>query len=224
MSGSMKRLWLPCLLVAMVMAMALPRVAGAAASAQQEFAAADRATPDLVKGEQLFGTCARCHGPRGAGSSPDNVPRIAGQHPRVVIRQLVDYRHDRRMDPQMEAVAGRHQLQPQDMADVAAFIATLEPGVATVTGRGEHEAQGLLLYRARCEGCHGKNALGSNDGLVPRLASQQYVYLLRQFHDALEGRRPLLGRSHESYWKDLDRAGLQGLADALSRMAGAGAR
>jgi cytochrome c553 len=204
----------------LLLSLLLPLVANAAASVQQDFLDALRATPDVARGEQLFESCTRCHGPQGAGSSDDNVPRIAGQHPRVIIRQLVDYRHDRRLDPQMEAVASRHELKAQDMADLAWFITTLRPQTVTSVGRGEYLDLGRRLYLARCEGCHGARGQGSGSDVVPRLAGQHYVYLLRQFHDALEGRRPLLSRSHETHFKDLDRDALQGLADLLSRMDG----
>ncbi|MET0281212.1 MAG: c-type cytochrome [Steroidobacteraceae bacterium] len=205
-------------LLLILLAMTLPPVAGGAASAQRDFVAAARSEANVVHGEQLFQGCANCHGPQGAGNSDDSVPRIAGQHPQVVIRQLVDYRHDRRLDPQMEAVAGRHQLQPADMTDLAAFIATLRPDIRAANGRGDFLQPGLAVYRSRCQSCHGRGALGNDAGLVPRLAGQHYRYLLRQFHDALEGRRPLLAASHAMYWMDLDRDALQGLADALSRM------
>ncbi len=208
----------------LLVALALPLLASAGASAQQDFLDATLARPDLAHGEQLFEGCARCHGPEGAGSSEDNVPRIAGQHPRVIIRQLVDYRYDRRLDPQMEAVASRHLLQAQDIADLASFITTLRPRTATVVGRGEYLELGQSLYRARCDSCHGTRGQGSGSDLVPRLAGQHYVYLLRQFHDALEGRRPQLSQSHERYWKDLDRDALQGLADVLARMDGVATR
>lgn len=211
----MMKTWQPCMAMLLLL---VPVMALSAASARQDLLDATRATPDVVHGEQLFGNCARCHGPEGAGSSADGVPRIAGQHPRVLIRQLVDYRHDRRMDPQMEAVAARHALQPQDMADLAAFIATLRPRALAQTGRGEFLEAGQQLYRARCGACHGARGQGERGEAVPRLAGQHYRYLLRQFHDALEGRRPLLAQSHERHLRDLDRDALPGLADLLSRM------
>lgn len=201
------------LLVAACMPLALP----AAPSAQQDFVDAVSKQPDAARGEQLFATCARCHGADGRGDAA-NVPRIAGQHPRVIIRQLVDYRYDRRSDPLMEKVADGHQLEnAQDVADVAAWAASLVPGAAPSRGRGDFLQQGQQAYAARCAACHGPSGAGSDITLAPRLAGQHYAYLLRQLHDALEGRRPRMGETHDGVLRDLDRDALQGISDMLSR-------
>jgi cytochrome c553 len=200
--------------------MVLPLLAEAGSSAQQDYLDAASSTPDLKRGEQLFVGCAKCHGADGGGDAKGNAPRIAGQLTRVIIRQLVDYRYDNRRDPLMEPVARGHLLQTaQDTADLAAFVAALRPRAPPATGRSDYLEQAGALYSARCSACHGGAGQGDEGAVVPRLAGQHYAYLLRQFHDAIEGRRPMLARSHDGYLKDLDRDSLQGLADLLSRMA-----
>lgn len=213
-----------CKLVLAAAAIMLPPAIPAASSVQQDYLDAIRATPDATRGAQLFGSCAACHGNDGGGGVDGMIPRLAGQHPRVIIRQLVDYRHDKRRDPRMEPVAHTQALRDaQAIADVAAFAATLVPRVPAGAGDGEFLESGRDVYAARCAACHGVAGQGDREGAVPRLAGQHYAYLLRQFHDALEGRRPALAGTHEPLLQDLDRAALQGMADLLSR-AGAVAR
>jgi hypothetical protein len=53
--------------------------------------------------------------------------------------------------------------------------------------------------------------------LVPRLAGQHYGYLLREMHDAVEGRRPNFSLTHIRLLQKLDRDDFVGLADFLSR-------
>jgi cytochrome c553 len=203
----------------LVAALAMPLPAVAAASAQRDFQDAARAKPDPQHGAQLFTRCAACHGADGGGQINGNAPRLAGQLPQVLIRQLVDYRYASRRDPLMEPVADGHLLRTaQDIADVAAFAAALQPRTAAASGPGAYLEQGATLYAARCRSCHGVAGQGAADAPMPRLAGQHYAYLLRQFHDALDGRRPQLARSHDPLLRDLDRDGLQGLADVLSRM------
>jgi cytochrome c553 len=197
-------------------------VALAAASAQQEYADAMGATADADRGAQLFSACAACHGAEGGGRTDGVVPRLAGQHARVIIRQLIDYRYDKRRDPRMEPVAHTRALRDaQAIADVAAFAAALAPRAQAGTGSGAFLESARQVYAVRCASCHGTDGQGEPATPVPRLAGQHYAYLLRQFHDALEGRRPALADSHGTLLQDLDRDALQGLADMLARQGAA---
>jgi cytochrome c553 len=58
----------------------------------QEYLEAIKATPDPERGAHYFVVCSNCHGVRGGGSVDGKVPRIGGQHFRVVVRQLVAFR------------------------------------------------------------------------------------------------------------------------------------
>jgi cytochrome c553 len=68
----------------------LPLVALAASVSQHEFADVTRLAPNTEHGIALFQTCAKCHGPDGGGSRAIGTPEIAGQHFRVLAKQLVD--------------------------------------------------------------------------------------------------------------------------------------
>src|SRR5262245_51130313 len=69
---------------------------GRTEAAVKEFRAAIDLTPNLAHGAKLFESCSECHGKDGGGSTDGMIPIIAGQHVSVVVKQLVDFRHERR--------------------------------------------------------------------------------------------------------------------------------
>jgi cytochrome c553 len=196
----------------------LPLWAGAAPG-PGELVQAMESTPDARRGAALYGQCASCHGADGAGVAEGSVPRIAGQHYQVLIKQLVDFRSGRRRDFRMEDPANRHHLTgPQDIADVAAHVSGLESAGARGIGDGTRATAGALLFGARCASCHGADGRGNAARLVPRLAGQHYGYLVRQMYDAVDGRRPTLVQIHARRIEPLDYDQVRGIADYLSRI------
>jgi cytochrome c553 len=192
--------------------------AAAAESARHEFTQALQATRSLVHGEELFQKCAVCHGPSGNGADDGSIPRIAGQHFRVLVRQLVDYRHETRWDIRMEHFAGRSLLaDPQSIADVAGYISLLSRDAPRNVGDGALLKYGAEVYARRCVECHGPNGEGENLSMTPGLAGQHYAYLLRQMYDGVDGRRPNFSTSHIRILARLQRDDIVGLADFLSR-------
>jgi cytochrome c553 len=193
-------------------------LASPSAEASAEYRAALAAVPDARRGDQIFATCAACHGVDGSGLPDGSVPVIGSQYYPVLLRQLVDYRHAERWDIRMEHVSRLKVMQtPQDLADVAALIASLQPMGRTVYGSGEFLTGGVKVYSERCQACHGATGQGSADRGIARLAGQHPEYLLRQFIDVVEARRPRLSKSHTPLMRELQRTELEGMADYLSR-------
>jgi cytochrome c553 len=184
----------------------------------QDFAEAVRSRPNLDRGATLFKECATCHGASGGGAPDGSIPRIAGQHFNVLVRQLVDYRHNERWDVRMEHYAGRRLLaDSQSIADVAGYVSQLSRDQPRRVGDGELVKRGSALYAVRCASCHGRDGEGSESEVVPRISGQHYDYLLRQMYDAVDGRRPNFSAAHVRLLGKLDRDELVGLADFLSR-------
>jgi cytochrome c553 len=196
-----------------------PLLALGAESSKQEFARVVALKPDLAHGQELFEHCAACHHADGNGTPDGSIPRIAGQHYRVLVRQVIDFRRGARWDVRMEGVATSHEIIPalQDIADVAAFASQLPRSGAGGTGDGQDLDQGAAIYSQRCASCHGKTAAGDDRRQVPRLAGQHSGYLSRQVYDAVDGRRPALAASHGKRFENLDFQAVKGLADYLSR-------
>ncbi len=197
----------------------LPTFASAAQTARSEYAAALKAKPDPVRGEQLFGQCISCHGADGAGEANGSTPRIAGQHFRVLAKQIVDFRYGKRWDFRMEGMADRHHLaNAQDIADVSAYVSQLEQPGKRGIGSGEFAEMGAAIFAKQCQSCHGAQAQGDAGTGVPRLAGQHYAYLMRQMYDAVDGRRPALPQLHTKRIAPLDFEQVRAVSDFLARI------
>lgn len=193
--------------------------AQAAEIAEQELSLVLNATADSVHGEQLFQLCAPCHGVNGGGGLKGDAPVLAHQHRSVLARQLVDFRHGRRLDPRMEGMASKHHLATtQDMADVVSYVSRLPAPSSNAIGDGRLVAPGAQVYAAQCASCHGRGAEGDDRSMTPRLAGQNYNYLLRQMYGAVDGRRTNVGAEHIELLKHLAPADFLGVSDYLSRL------
>lgn len=131
-------------------------------------------------GEAKAGTiCVACHGPQGNSIVP-MWPKVAGQHPDYIFKQLMDYKAGNRENAQMSPMAA--PLTEQEMRDLAAYYAaqTQTPGAAdpALAELGEQ------IYRAgnpqngvpACSGCHGPAGLGINLAKFPRISGQHADY------------------------------------------------
>lgn len=191
------------------------------AAAIADFRAAVALEPDLTRGAAQYEICAACHGADGRGASDGSVPAIAAQHVSVIVKQLVDFRHDRRWDQRMRHFASQHSLAgPQELLDVAAFAESLKrwPPLAGGPGDAAAEKLGGMLYHRHCARCHGPLGLGELRRMRPRLAGQHYSYLLRQLHETASGERPGMDAEHVRLAKGLSDQERSALADYLSRL------
>jgi cytochrome c553 len=147
-------------------------------------------TGDLENGEEAFEICSACHLPSGAGRPDGTFPQLAGQHPTVLIKQMADIREGRRDNPIMYPFAST-LIDPQELADVAAYIQTLPIPQNNGKGPGDEAMlkRGAELYARDCVECHGEQGEGNAAKFYPVLAGQHYKYLLRQIEDIAAGRR-----------------------------------
>jgi len=183
---------------------------------------AARAVADASKGARVFAECAGCHGMTGQGTPDGQVPAIAGQHASVIVKQLRDYREGERWDARMESIMQEHRFSDDaQIANVAAYLAGLRmpPAGGGPGGETEIRARGERVYAQSCAACHGPRAEGSDAQLMPRLAGQQYMYLRRQLHDVVDGRRPNIAPDHIKVLAPLDVDDIDGLSEYLSELA-----
>jgi len=176
-----------------------------------------RANP--ARGAELFTLCAPCHGAQAHGLPAGWVPQIAGQHPRYLTKELVDYRRSVRWDARMQPIARGHALRDaQDIADVVAFIAAQIPDADSDADDAAVLPEVKGFYRSQCSRCHGGSGGGDDKRAVPRIAGQDFAYLLRQMHDVVDGRRPNMRRQHLQALEDLDVQDLVRLACYVSHL------
>lgn len=194
--------------------------ASAAAGTTSELSVALAAQPDPARGAQLYRTCAACHGDDGGGVADGTVPAIGGMPAPLIVRQLVNFRHERRNDIRMEHFAdASHLPSAQDLADVAGYVAQLRRRTPASIGDGTALQAGARAYFRACQGCHGALGRASRDGVMPGLAGQHQAYLERQLRDAAAGRRPSMNAAHGVALRGVSDTELRGMTDYLARMA-----
>jgi len=199
-----------CALALLVPLAATSGVANAASELVQALAS----KPDVTRGAELYRTCAACHGDDGGGVADGSVPAA------LVVRQLVNFRHERRSDIRMEHFAdATHLPSAQELADVAAYVGQLERRTPATIGDGRSLQAGARAYFRACQGCHGALGRATRDGVMPGLAGQHQAYLERQLRDAAAGRRPSMNATHGVALRGISEAELLGMTDYLSRMA-----
>jgi len=155
-----------------------------------------KAPGDPALGAASYAVCAACHGALAEGQLALNAPKLSGQDPRYLKRQLRNYRLGRR---------GSHEddLYGQQMAPMAAtlvtdaiidnviaYIGTLPdtPAPATIDGDIAH---GAKLYDV-CANCHGADGQGIILN-APRQAGMSDWYLfsqLKNFKQGIRGHHP----------------------------------
>lgn len=168
--------------------------AGLAVTALSAFAAGETsAKPDLAKGEASYSAvCAACHGVDGNSSIVAN-PKLAHQHPEYLLKQLQEFKNDKRADPVMKGFAST--MSDADMANVSAWLAKqpAKPGFATdkdLVLLGERIYRGGIAERkvAACVACHSPNGAGI-PSQYPRLSGQHADYTTKQLQAFRDGHR-----------------------------------
>jgi cytochrome c553 len=146
--------------------------------------------PDLAKGSEKYtAVCAACHGADGNSGSPEN-PKLAGQHPEYLVKQLQEFKSGKRKNAIMQGFAAT--LSDDDMRNIA-YWATAQkhkPGFAKdkeLVALGEKIYKGGIADRqiAACAGCHSPSGAGI-PSQYPRLAGQHADYVassLRAYRD-----------------------------------------
>jgi cytochrome c553 len=157
-----------------------------------EGAAAPKAPPkpDLAKGEASYtAVCAACHAADGNSAVPAQ-PKLAQQHPEYLVKQLQEFKNDKRKSPVMKAFTSA--LSDDDMRNISYWLASKK----AKTGFSKEKdlvAMGERIYRGgiadrqvpACAGCHSPNGAGI-PAQYPRLAGQHADYTalqLKQFRD-----------------------------------------
>lgn len=133
-----------------------------------------------------IGVCGTCHGADGNSINP-MFPRLAGQHPGYLVRQLKSFKEETRGDPYAIAYMWgmASGLSDETIDALGQYYAQQKTGPGT-----DHDAPTIARGRAifehgipsegvpPCAACHGLDALGND--MYPRLAGQHAEYILKQ--------------------------------------------
>jgi cytochrome c553 len=153
---------------------------------------------DAAKAQSIANqVCAACHAADGNSTAAAN-PKIAGQFPEYLHKQLADFKAQGGKKPARESAIMMGMvanLSDADMKGLAAFYAgqALKPAAAAdknlaLVGqklwRGGNAATGVPA----CAGCHGPTGAGM-PAQYPRLAGQYAEYIAAQLKAFKEGGR-----------------------------------
>ena len=175
--------------------------------------------PDIEAGKKAYELCATCHLDNGWGKPDGSFPVIAGQHRKVLIKQLADIRARNRENPTMYPFTDPETIGGvQAIADVTEYISTLPPNPQPGVGEGEKQEIAEALYKDNCLMCHGKNGMGNGDAFFPRLQGQHHAYLVRQMLWIRDGFRKNGNALMAEKLKPMSDEQISQLADYISRM------
>ncbi len=167
---------------------------------------------DPYDAEDIMDVCAGCHGVYGQGTPDGEYPRLAGQDPVYLARQIEAFKTRKRINIPMIPYANDRELPPEDVKTITAYLASIElprhlspldpdkefdalarleeskkvlniPHYPGDPKKGEH------FYRKECASCHGPKGEGNWRKHVPMLTGQHPRYLLRQIDRIRKGER-----------------------------------
>ena len=173
---------------------------------------------DAERGRNAYRVCQGCHKPNGAGLSDGTYPQLAGQHATVLIKQMADIRDGRRENPKMYPFAGKHIIDLQEIADVAAYLQNMKIPHDNGKGPGTNLARGKELYKSDCHSCHGENGEGNEKKFYPVLAGQHYKYMLRQIINIRDGKRRNANPKMVKLVQGYSDADMEAVVDYMSRL------
>jgi len=150
------------------------------------------AAGDAAAGQQKSAVCAACHGMDGNSVNP-LWPKLAGQHPSYIVKQLKEFKGGVRNDQTMAPMA--MPLSDADMDDLAAYFSSQKQ-----QGGEADPAQvelGEKIYRAgnpasgvaACAACHAPNGSGNPAANFPAIGGQHAPYVEKALADFRSGTR-----------------------------------
>lgn len=165
----------------------------AALAAGMLSAAGAHAAGDAAKGSTIATTvCVACHGADGNSVMTMN-PKLAGQHPEYLTKQLKNFKSGERKNAVMSGMVAT--LTDEDMVNLGAYFGSQKAKGAAAKENGPGSL-GEKIYRGglpgvgvpACASCHGPKGAGI-PVQFPRLAGQHAEYTVNQLKTFRTGER-----------------------------------
>jgi len=168
---------------------------------------------NLEAGKQKAVVCVACHGPDGNAPAGQPFPDLAGQTNRYLYLQLKDFKEGRRKDPLMSPMAAN--LSKQDMYDLSEYFSKQKhlPSQFKVDAAKATEGK-KVADAALCTMCHLGGFSGQNE--IPRVAGQEYGYIVKQLSDFRARNRTNDAGNMTSVSKGLSDAQIDALAQYIT--------
>ena len=169
---------------------------------------------DIEAGRVKAEVCVACHGANGNATLP-GVPTLAAQPALHTFIQLVQFREKRRNDPQMAAFV--EKLTNRDMQDIGAYFSVQKAAPPVFQADAARAVAGRsLLDRHYCGSCHMPDLSGQNQ--IPRLAGQNFEYLVKQMRGLKDGSRRDIDGTMASAAQALSDQDIENLAHYLASL------
>lgn len=170
-------------LVSMIVGFALSFAIFSAVAAEEVAKPAPAPVSAISAEETVKTVCAACHGADGNSAIALN-PKLAGQHPEYLLKQLTNFKEGKRANAVMAGMVAN--LSKEDMKGLADYFAGQKQTLAKAKSNGAGSL-GEKIYRGgiaasgvpACAACHGANGAGIPKQ-YPRLAGQHADYALQQ--------------------------------------------
>ena len=152
------------------------------------------AAGDPAKGKAAYAVCAACHGANGMGNKALNAPRIAGQEPWYLERQLNNFKGGIRGANPKDTYG--MQMRPmaltlandQATSNMVAYLSSMPMSAPAASSVKGDVAAGKTAYMI-CQACHGPTGGGNKALNAPRLTGLQDWYIVRQLKNFKSGAR-----------------------------------
>ncbi len=176
---------------------------------------------DATKGKTLSAVCAACHGADGNSVNPD-WPKIAGQGEPYLIKQLKDFRSDKRAEATMTPMA-KGIASDEDVAHLAAYFSSQKAKLGTANK--EKVALGEAIYKggvmssgvAACSACHGPAGEGNPAAKFPKISGQHAKYTVKQLQAFKAGKRNNdIGKMMRNIAKNMTNAEMEAVAEYIA--------
>ena len=150
---------------------------------------------DAQAGKAISLACSACHGMDGATGLTPEHPNLAGQNEKYLLRQMELIQSNER--PILLMTGQLTGKTPQDLANLAAYYASLPSKPGQATGSEAQLAQAAAIFRGgaldrmvpACIACHSPSGLGNAPAGFPQLSGQPAVYTALQLKAYREGER-----------------------------------
>lgn len=152
-----------------------------------------QAAGNADEGKAKSAICAGCHGADGNSGINPEWPKLAGQHPQYIEKQLKAFKEGARTNALMSPMA--IGLSEQDMANLAAYFSSQSKQVGEAAAN--LVVDGEQIYRtgnketgvAACMACHGPTGAGNPSAVFPALNGQHAAYVEKSLKDFRSGTR-----------------------------------
>ena len=151
----------------------------------------------MDRGEQLFDTCAPCHGDAGEGDEVLGAPAIAGASRWYLATQIDKFKTGQRGYHYMDAEGLRMRpmsralfAETRDIEAVIEYVYSLPIPDPPATTEGGDAADGEEEYLLLCANCHGRDGRGLETLAAPSVLHLGDWYIassLRKYRDGVRG-------------------------------------